>query len=453
MLKSKHLLTSTALSCFLVMCMWGVSFAAYAQPNVILISVDTLAADHLGTYGYWRELSPHLDEFAGQSVTFEDDHCSASYTLPSHFSMMTGVGAFTHKMIHFYGESADGNVLSTEIKTLAEYLRDSKKYVTFWVYDRSNAWLGEKRGMGRGFDQVMDLTVNDPGIVRDKMPSMLDEMVKKSKTDAKSIFLFLHTYLLHAPYQSMSQYAVGPAFYPSWGGLSSLFCSSAKRFWLGKYFEPNSFMACFNADSSDSRDLLRDYYDAGVRQADDTMASLFQQLKEKGLYDNSIIVLTGDHGESFNEHGAHTGNDSGDSGFQHGGVLYREVTHVPLFMKIPGISPMRITNPVSSLDIVPTVLEVSGVPRPERIEGDSLMPLLAHKKLSRKLSYTYAIADFGEAIWLSPWKLIRHPNGQKKLYRLDIDPYEKRNLSDLETAKRDELDVMLDAIRLKKISE
>ncbi|MBI3544288.1 MAG: sulfatase [Deltaproteobacteria bacterium] len=413
-----------------------------ARPNVILISIDTLAADHMGLYGYPRDTTPFLSKFAAENVLFENTFSQAAYTLPSHISMFTGLYVETHKIYARWPRTT----LAPGFKTLPEILK-ANGYKTIWMATRHDSHLAFDRGLGRGFDEVDDVALEmGPGLA--KVKRLL------GKVKARPFFLFLHTYMVHDPYRPIAPY--DHLFDPGYKRYIEL--DTQKLFKMSPMVpdtrDPelswqdhvnlhtrSHYLKQFNLrDEADHRHFVA-LYDGGVRTADDAMKAIFATLKRQGLYDNSLIVLTSDHGETF-----------GARGYYFHMRPTREEIHVPLIMKLPGVKPRRIAQTALSIDILPTVLDQLRLPAPAGVEGRSLLPLLEGKPIERD-EYFHSHGDGRmDAIWNSEWKL-RFSSREipdPLLFHLSDDPYELHDIAGANPSVVNRLKAAMTLFRMKR---
>ncbi|MHC5066853.1 MAG: sulfatase, partial [Planctomycetota bacterium] len=295
--------------------------AARDKPHVILISLDTLRADHLGSYGYGRETSPFLDELASFGVRFEEVISQSPKTAPSHMSLFTGVYPYAHGTHFIYEERQEQGVvpLSQELEVLPTWFREMGYRTAAWA---GGGQMGAEAGFGRGFDEFHE---NLGDINREKMLAILDWFRERSD---RPCFLFLHTYQIHDPYMPPAPY--NTMYYPDYQGwvvgdrekLRAMagaedFFSVQQAFWRMDSKDEESLDATqFSPD--DLRKLIA-LYDGGIRYTDDLLRRFFDGLAREGLLDNTLIAITSDHGEEFLEHG----------GLLHR-VLYRETLRVPM---------------------------------------------------------------------------------------------------------------------------
>lgn len=315
---------------FLILAASGVLRAAAqtpAQPptNVVLITIDTLRADHVGCYGYKQVKTPNLDSLAAEGARFERAFAVVPVTLPSHTTMLTGTYPMLSGMHDF-----SGNKLSPQQPTLASVLRQSG-YATAAVVGA--AVLDSRFGLNQGFDFYYDhfdfSRLDEANLDQMERPGnvvadiALDWLGKNSQ---KKFFLWVHLYDPHFPYRPPEPYAREYADHP---------------------------------------------YDGEIAFVDEQVGRLVRFLKEKGLYRNSLILVTGDHGESLGEHGEKT----------HGFFIYNATMRVPLIIRLPDSTSARtVTDPVSLVDLMPTVLSALGVEIPTQVQGTSLLPAIRGAK-------------------------------------------------------------------------
>ena len=289
------------------------------RPNLLFVSIDTLRADHLGTYGWSRPTSPSLDAFAAKGVVFENAQSSSSWTLASLATLMTSLLPSTHRC------EKDSSRLDPSYATLAEILRDAG-YDTAIV--ASHQFLNAGHGLQQGFTRVDTRILQDDYSITS--PQVTDWGVqwledKAAANDGVPWFLWLHYFDPHAPYLAHE-------------GVSENFGTSQPI----------------------------DLYDGEIAFTDRHLGRLFETFERLGFADDTVVVVVADHGEEFGEHG-HNG---------HGYDLHEEVVHVPLVFRVPGLAARRVPDLVPTVDVFPTLLELCGARAPNEIEGRTLMPLL-----------------------------------------------------------------------------
>jgi arylsulfatase A-like enzyme/cytochrome c-type biogenesis protein CcmH/NrfG len=294
--------------------------------NVVLITIDTLRADHVGCYGYKQIKTPNIDGLAADGVRFESAFAVVPVTLPSHSSMLSGTYPMLSGMHDF-----SGNKLSPLQPTLASVLKQAG-YQTGAVIGA--AVLDSRFGLNQGFDFYYDhfdfSRLDEANLDEMERPGnvvadvALDWLAKNSQ---KKFFLWMHLYDPHFPYHPP---------------------------------EPHS------------REYAAQPYDGEIAFADEQVGRLLRFLKEKGIYQNTVIVLCGDHGESLGEHGEKT----------HGFFIYNATMHVPLIIRLPenrmpeSAAARTVADPVSLVDLMPTMLSAVGLETPSQVQGRSLLPEL-----------------------------------------------------------------------------
>jgi arylsulfatase A-like enzyme len=374
--------------------------------NVILLSVDTLRADHLGSYGYRHDTAPFIEErFARGGTIFENLVAAATITTPSHASMFTALSPVTHGTVHGMKR------LPANIPTLAERLREAG-IDTGAITE--NGWMGVSHGFGRGFDTFLE----------NKSPDIMEPLGQVDATFEEArqwlekhrdhrFFLFLHTFQVHAPYAPPPRYA-------------QLFSDHEA--------------GPIDEDSPSHLRQMADY-DREIRYVDDELRRLFETIDALRLGDDTVFILTSDHGEAFLEHDV----------LQHGSRLDEEVVRVPLMFWGSGITAgRRVTTPVGHVDVMPTILELAGIDAPDPIEGSSLVGLLDDEKVQQRFANRPLYSEARGAQELGRENRLRHfqpPGflvrvGDRKLeryrtreggfryeyYDLSADPLERNDL-------------------------
>jgi arylsulfatase A-like enzyme len=371
------------------------------SPNVILLSIDTLRADHLTSYGYARDTAPFVQEaFAKGGTLFEHVVAASPVTAPSHMTLFTALAPSVHGVTDGFKRLPDA------IPTLPEHLRDQGVVTAAFT---ENAWVGEQQGFARGFD-VFAENKSAKIMVPEGQVDLTFAQGRRwlaQHRDAR-FFLFLHTYQVHEPYAPPERYA--------------------------ELFTEPLAPAPGRADA----ERLRANYDREIRFVDDELRGLLAALEELGLAETTVVVLTSDHGDEFLDHGL----------FSHGGHLYQEVLHVPLLLRGPGIpAGRRVATPVAQADLMPTLLALFGVAPPAHAAGRSLLPLLrddgaegfAARALLIESWVPYQRAARGVrrfdppslAVRVGARKLVRQGAGTERadeLYDLAADPAERRDL-------------------------
>jgi len=382
---------------------WGQTFAgtsaqssapANAPPDVYLITIDTLRADHVGCYGYKQVETPALDALAADGVRFTEAFTHSPITNTSHITILTGLLPSVHGVTDF------GVPLSPQHVTAAELLKQhgyqTAAFIGAVILDSNTL----APGLDRGFDFYDNFPKNDgknsDGTNKERWGRVERrgmEVVEHAETwfdkhRTGPHFVWVHLYDPHDPYEPPPPFSV-------------------------KY-----------------KDHL---YDGEIAYADSALARWIAFLKKAGVYNNAIIVVTGDHGEGLGEHGEET----------HGLFLYDSTLHVPLILKMPvkiagaGHRGAVIDAQVRTTDILPTILSATGIAAPAELNGESLFPLIDAETISAQALPKRAL--FGETDYPLRWgwaplralrtenaKLIEAP--RPELYDLVADPKELKNL-------------------------
>ena len=374
------------------------------RPNVVLVTLDTTRADHLGCYGYARDTSPRLDELAADSMVYERAVSTSSWTLPAHASMFTGKFTASHgarydpagplKLLdaiegHPSWEAYRARGLSAGETTLAGIL-SAAGYETGAVV--AGPWMKTPFGLDAGFDAYDDDRINS---VRGRLAEdVTDRAIDWIDGRSGPFLLFLNYYDPHTPYGAPGEW--GAAFLPAGTDLAEL---------DGREQSVEEMIAL---------------YDGEIRYMDFHIGRLLEHLRGRGLYENSWIVVTADHGELLGEHGLQG----------HGRFLFQPELQIPLIVKRPGTDPRRgrSEEPVQQLDVLPLICEGLGLPLPPGIQGQApgsiTHPIVAE---------TYpleALTPHGHwrALIEGTTKFAWNSNGRHLLFDLAEDPGEERNL-------------------------
>ncbi len=320
----------------------------------ILISIDTLRADHLGCYGHHRDTSPFIDSLASRGVLFENAYAQLPGTLPSHMSIFTGLYPAEH------GVYPPNGVLSKRIRTLPEVF-SANGFRT--AGHTEGGYVHGAFGFARGFDEFSDESWKVENDVERTLARGVDFLERLGERDR--FFLFLHTYAVHDPYpDSRSKNAEYFDFEtysePFWPGDPPARAAEP----IGpRLVEMNRLQAI---PDGEVLEYYRAAYDAQIRYLDDLLRGFFDRLETLGLSDEVTVILTSDHGEEFAEHGRLLHEQ-----------VYRETLHVPLILVHPDSGAgRRIPELVRSIDVAPTFYELAGIESPSPISGQSLLPLL-----------------------------------------------------------------------------
>lgn len=356
--------------------------------NIVLLTIDSLRADHLGCYGYSRPTSPFLDRLARQGILFEHAYASSSMTAPSHASLFTGLYPPQHGVrVNAYQR------VPLDVRTLAERLHDAGYRTGAFV---SSIVLARTHQLDQGFDVYDDRTIpvrhsraqaRRPGALTvDAAARWLDDVPAGAP-----FFLWVHLYDAHAPYAP--------------------------------------------PETPDPR-FAGDPYAQQVAVLDGLVGRLLDHPRIRGD-DRLVVALLADHGESLGEHGEQ----------EHGLLAYDATLRIPWIVRAPGVRPgTRIGGWASQVDVLPTVLDLLGLPAEPALRGADLAPLLAGGgRIEPRALYAEELTPFYSFGWArlravrsGPWKLLESA-GERELYDLDADPGETRDLAAVEPAKTKEL--------------
>ena len=398
--------------------------------NVLFIVVDTLRADHLPVYGYSQGTTPNLDAFAKDAVRFNEAFSNASWTRPSFASLLSGRYPSSHNTM------AKSASLPEAITTLPEAMRDAG-YTTLGVVTNYN--VAPFFNFHQGFDRYNYL---EPTFV-----------LGANDTAAKLLLVQFLRQKIETYNAKQNKVEPGGAYQDAVvvnREIGSLLDAAPKNqpwFLFAGYMDPHDpyyphpydgtgySRAAHQEPEAHEADTLRALYDGEIKYWDEHFGALIADLKKRGVYDNTTIIITADHGEEFMEHG----------GFWHGTTLYDEQLHVPLLMKLPNNQRggSVVTHWVQSIDIMPTLLEQAGIAIPEGVQGASLF--VDHPQAFAEESHEGNVL---QALRLrrgaSELKVItaneRNPRGLApvELYRVDQDRHELVNLA---TDRPEELQV------------
>lgn len=412
------------------------SSALCPRCNVIVVTLDTLGAKHVGLYGYNRPTTPFLDKFGlEKGIVFDQAIAQGSFTPTSHVSILTGKYPAQNRV---FGTTEK---LPTEAHTLAESLK-SNDYVTHGV--SAAILIQPQYGWGQGFDGFderwfIDTVTNNDAVTTFSFAS---DWIKSNKK--RPFFLFINTNHVHSPHTPASEAVLDEL------GILPPRKIMDMRDIVGPHLDTGI--------TQEDANLMRDYYDGTVRELDGVVKTFVDMLDKEGLLANTIIIFEGDHSEQFGEHGI-----VGWFG------VYEQQIHVPFIMYVPGQKPRRISPVVELRSIPATVRDLLGLKVDPEFDGSSLVPLLKDKDAKETIALTmHAFTDKQNAgllkallgkspsvwesmkdapapqvrqagdtpkeIWYSArsdhWHLIKNADGSRELYRVQKDPEETQNLID-----------------------
>ena len=317
-------------------------------PNVLVVLIDSLRADHLGLYGYERATSPNIDSLGEESLVFGKAHAQSPWTKPSIPTLFTSLYPIQHGVYegeaHARGGGLESDVLADGHTTLAERFR-AAGYETFAVVH--NAHLEAAHGFAQGFDVYDHGSLEAPEINR-RFLDFLDQ-----RPDGP-FFAYLHYLDAHWPFQPSTEFQerfTGSILRPifdrdDWGGLRDRINDGTIAL---SYEEQQQLVAL---------------HDAGIAELDHQLGLLFANLRERNLLENTVLLLTSDHGEELLDHGE----------VGHGGTLFSEVIEIPFLLRLPGAERTgRVAAEARLIDVVPTLLAAAGLEAATDVEGHDLL--------------------------------------------------------------------------------
>jgi arylsulfatase A-like enzyme len=393
--------------------------ASGRKPNIVLFGVDSLRADHMSCYGYPRLTTPHIDRFAQGGTLFERTYSPHIPTSPAYSSMLTGMDCFSTQVVALRHRGP----LRPEVKTLPEILKDAG-YATTCVGFSGNP-------ASRGFDKYLNYSGwGNWNEGRSPKAENLNEVaipeLEQLADAGQPFFLFLRHMDPHAPYLPPAPYE--RAFYH--GNESDPSNKSMEPVMAFKPFR--DFFASWMPPGISDKDYVIAQYDGAVAYMDAAIATIFTALEARGLMDNTIIALNGDHGETLYDH---------ECFFDHHGI-YDVTLHVPLIIRYPGKMPAgrRVAGFNQHKDLVPTLLELAEIDPGIAFDGRSLMPMARGEVPSHESEfYLTECTWMRKHGWRTPeWKLILalepdfHFKPEVELYNLVEDPDENNNLAERE---------------------
>lgn len=374
-----------------------------SKPNIILYLIDALRADSLQPYGYKKPVSPNIQGFSRESLVFENAYAQSAWTRASIASIFTGLYPSSHLVEGRYDRlSASLPTISTELKR--------HSYGTYGFITNGN--VSRDFGFGKGFDVYQHLKERSGSkeihVQSDELIATVDDFLET--TPAQPFFLYVHATDPHEPYtpepfpvEDLPQCAFDdPATYRA----------SYVIYGKSKYGE-------------DQLECVRALYDSEILKTDFYFGQFLNHLKERNLYDNSVILLTADHGEAFGGHGS----------LHHGQSLYEAEIRIPLLIRFPGekATSKRISTRVRHIDILPTVLDYVSNDPIRNSDGTSLLPLLENHHEPSPPVFSELDLDIhkSKALILDDFKLLeiwRGPHHYFQLFYLPADPGEQNDL-------------------------
>ncbi len=373
------------------------------SPNVLVLCVDALRADHLGCYGYERETSPNLDAFSRDALLFEQAMSSCSWTLPATASLLTGLHPNTHGVL---GNTR--NYLVDGITTLPEYL--AWRGVTTAAFS-ANHLVCQAINFDQGFERFVEKFESAEGVNRDLFGWL-------ESAGPFQFFGYVHYMEPHSPYSAPGKHR--QHFDPDYVEERDFSGALPEKWRRGQVDEP------FTPEESEH---LVSLYDSEIRYWDLRFGHLLDVLEELSIMDRTLIIITADHGEEFFDH----------SGLGHGVTLYNECIQVPLIIRDPRMKKgVRVSETVSTTSIFNSVTDILGFEKPGFTQVDSLYPI---RGLSSRFDEVFSSTESSiqnvqtrlASVIRGPLKLIKdiqRQGGSAELYDLKEDPLERSDLTE-----------------------
>ena len=310
-------------------------------PNVILISLDTLRADHVGAAGYSRDTTPNLDRLATEGTLFLNNYSQAPNTAPSHTSILTSLYPSVH------GVFKHGQVLDPEVETLPEVFQQAGYRTAAFTQLNGETYK-------QGFDRyhILESPPNAGKGLKDTQ--VIQEWISESSD--QPFFLFVHSYDVHLPYSPPGRFI--DRFASGYDGPLPV--------WIHREDIHQINSGELELTERDYQYVV-DLYDAELYRADEILGTLFDHVRQTGIWDDTLILVFSDHGEEFGEHGIYG---------KHTYSLYNELLRTPLILRGPGVpGGKKVTQPTRNIDIGPTLLRLAGLEPSESFMGEDLQPV------------------------------------------------------------------------------
>lgn len=439
--------------------------------NIVFISLDTCGAKRMSCGGSLRDTTPNLCQFGEENTLFTHAYSNATWTLPSHVSMFTGLYPSHHQV-----NTSNQDILNSNIPFLPEILQEHG-YETLLFMPQDDFSLPIDKVYNRGITSIISDGYGTPEYFK----QALDRLVQNNK-EKKKTFIFFHTYACHSPYViegNIKKYTNDfipsipitseDVFYPFTKGFyemlltwlsddalrgrwndkeinitrlyqmlqsASGFEDAKRRFpefvsraelsfnELKVFYEQYYYWNTIDGNDKRQTEYIQALYDQNLYSLDATLGvSLQEYFHTEGLKDNTIVIVTADHGEEFGEHGS--------LGHQ---TVYDTILQVPLMIHIPYGSPRRVEENVQSVDLVPTIMDVLGIPQSYKMDGISVLPLLVGNLIHSRVSIADEIDEsthikvFREGDWKVLTKQYDGSFFPYALYNTRGDPSENNNL-------------------------
>ena len=422
--------------------------AQHSSPNIVLIVLDTLRADHLSSYGYPRVTSPNIDQLADQGVLFENAYAASSWSLPSHASLFTG------RSVHEHGAdwSTPRAMMDNGLPTIAEALSDRGYHTA--GFSSNLFWVTSEVGLDRGFAHFEDFFTSPADMMFRTFYGRTFEKLVLTRLGFEDIPARIRASDMN---QSILQWVEDNSTANGDGPKRPFFIFANYMDTHDPYLPPDPFRNKFSQVenpgglindrigqgnpelTSDQVQTEMDAYDGSIAYVDDAIGELLQGLDERGQAENTLVIITSDHGEAFGDHGV----------FLHKNSLYREEIRVPLIMWQPDKLPagMRVTQAVSNVSLPATLMDFV-FPEERLFRGPSLSELITAAQTgtsAKGMDWPVPLSEMAQIPWApqrapassgdlksligTRWHYIEHEANGPELYDLATDTAETNNLA------------------------
>jgi choline-sulfatase len=361
--------------------------------HIFFIAVDTLRGDQIGMKVNNRSITPNMDRFTGDAVYLQNTYAQTSWTLPSFMSLFTGLYEFNH-------EVGIKNALPPAKPFLVQAL--SREFITFAFH--GGKVMNSRWGFSRGFDYYKKFQPAAALYPRGGQSLFQKAAELLEQAQFPDLFLFLHTYQVHAPYTPPKKFLYQLDQNPKYLGLEAPNFNQPEKTYLPV--------------DEEKKHSLKELYQAEILAFDAYFGEFIQRLKAMNIYDNSMIILMSDHGEEFYEH----------KGWTHSHSLYEELIRVPVFIKFPGsqFKNTRIKEITGIIDLFPTILSYYNIQhKAVELDGIDLMPMIRGKKSTASRDYVISTISTGKYFEAFPSRIAICFGDYKLIYN---DPYTEKDL-------------------------
>ena len=385
--------------------------SAIEGKNIVMILLDAAAYGHFGHAGYDRDTTPVIDALAAESLVFENAYSPAASTGHSVYAMLTSTYPFLAEKQGIKGIVDQPFRVTESTQLMAELLAPAFEHRSGIT---ANPWFGPEFGLDRGFTHFYE--VYDTSAVPDSTKSYGERTLDLFRKDLNTwgdgpSFSYIHFLEPHTPYRPPASFA--RRFHPT--AADSV--DAEARALLQYRVDP---------PSRERQEMIRALYDGNLAYVDSLVGEIFQSLKDADKWEDTVVLVIADHGEAFWQHGV----------WAHGRHIYEEFMRIPLIVHVPGaasIPGLRVEEPVSLVDLLPTYLDLLELEAPEELKGDSLLPLIGGKTEDFAMRMVFLrnthsdVPEFGLRAGRYKW-IYKVYEAKYELYDLQEDPHERHDL-------------------------